>query len=182
MSDNAKKKVCWIIGTELAVIFCIVCIWLIKTATIGTTSTKATVLTQTQNVIPNTTNMHISLDPTYNESENLEKAIQRYKEAIRTNPNDFDAYFGLGDCYSKLGYEEQAMKATKEAVRIKPDYPFAQIALGINYHNLGRYEEAIETYKQAVKLDPGLADTTQLLMSNAYTASGRHEDSSSGTL
>lgn len=178
MSDNTKKKVRLIIGTELAVILCIVCIWLVKTAIVGTTST----LTQAENAIPNTTKVHISLDTNYNEPENLEKAIQSYKETIRTNPNDFNAYFGLGDCYSKLGHEEQAMKATKEAVRIKPNYPFAHIALGINYHNLGRYEEAIETYKQAVKLDPGMADTTQLLIGNAYTASGWHEDASSGNL
>jgi len=182
MSDNAKKKVRLIIGTELAVILCIVCIWIVKTATVGTTSTKATVLPQVENTSPNTANVYLPVGNAYYKSENLEEAIQSYKEAIRANPNDFDAHFGLGGCYSRLGNEEQAMKATKEAVRIKPDYPFAHIALGLNYHNLGRYEEAIETYKQAMRLDPGLADQAELLISNAYTASGRHEEASSGNL
>src|SRR4030042_5278781 len=90
MSDNAKKKVRLIIGTELAVILCIFCIWVIKTATVGTTSTKATVLTQAKNTSPNTANVYLPVGNAYYKSENLEEAIQSYKEAIRTNPNDFD--------------------------------------------------------------------------------------------
>ena len=182
MSDNAKKKVRLIIGTELAVILCIVCIWLVKTATIGTTSTKATVITQTENVRPNTANALLPIGNVFYESESPEEAIQRYKEAIRTNPNDFDAHFGLGGCYSQLGYEEEAMKATKEALRIRPNYAFAHIALGLNYHNLGRYDQAIETYKQAMRLDPYLADQAKLLIGNTYTASGRPEEASSESI
>ena len=173
MSDNAKKKVRLIIGAELAVIVCVICIWLVKTATIGTNSTKATVLAQTENASSNAINAHLPVSNDYNESENLKKAIQSYKEVIRTNPNDFDAYFGLGDCYSKLGFEEQAMKATKEAIRIRPNYAFAHIALGLNYHNLGHYDQAIETYKQAMRLEPSVADTAQMLIGNTYTASGK---------
>ncbi len=172
MSDNAKKKIRFIIGTELAVIFCVVCIWLVKTATVGTTSTKATVLQQIENASLNTANAHISLGNVFYKSENPEEAIQSYKEAIRTNPNNFDAHFGLGGCYSELGYEEEAMKATKEAIRIRPDYAFAHIALGLNYYNLGHYDEAIETYKQAMRLEPSVADTAQMLIGNAFTASG----------
>ena len=182
MSDNAKKKVRWIIGTELAVIFCVVCIWLVKTATIGTTSTKATVLQQVENASPNTVNALLPVGNVFYESENPEEAIQSYKETIRANPNDFDAHFNLGGCYSELGYEEQALKATKESIRIRPNYAFAHIALGLNYHNLGRYDEAIETYKQAMKIEPSVADTAELLISNAYTASGRPEEANSGSL
>ncbi len=172
MSDNAKKKIRFLIGTELAVILCVVCIWLVKTATIGTTSTKATVLTQAENANPNTVNAYMPAGDVFYQSENPEEAIQSYKEAIRTNPNDFDAHFGLGGCYSELGYEEEAMKATKEAIRIRPNYAFAHIALGLNYHNLGRYDQAIETYKQAMRLEPSVADTAQMLIGNAFTASG----------
>jgi tetratricopeptide (TPR) repeat protein len=176
MSDNAKKKMRLVIGTELAVILCVVCIWVVKTATVGTTSTKATVLQQAENVSPNTTNTHLPAGNVYYKSENPEEAIQSYKEAIRTNPNDFDAHFGLGGCYSELGYEEQAMKATKEAIRIRPDYAFAHIALGLNYHNLGQYDQAIETYKQAMRLKPSVASTAQMLIGNAFTALGLNEE------
>jgi tetratricopeptide (TPR) repeat protein len=176
MSDSAKKKIRFLIGTELAVILCIVCIWLVKTATVGIDTTKATALTQAENTTTNTANAHISLGNIFHKPQNPEEAIQSYKGAIRANPNDFDAYFSLGGCYSELGNEEEAMKATKEAVRIRPDYPFAHIALGLNYHNLGRYEEAIETYKHAIELDPHLADTAQTLIGKAYAASGRHND------
>ncbi len=182
MSDKTRKKVRYIIGTELAVILCIVCIWLVKTAAIGTASTKATVLTQAENNTPNTANAHISAGNVFYKTANLEEAIQSYKEAIRANPNDFDAHFNLGGCYSRLGYEQEAMMATKEAVRIRPDYAFAHIALGLNYHNLGQYDQAIETYKQAVRLNPQLADQAELLISNSYAASGRHEEASSESI
>lgn len=182
MSDNAKKKIRFLIGTELAVILCIVCIWLVKTATIGTTSTKATVLTQAEIPNPNTANTPISLDNVFYKVQHPEEAIQTYKEAIRANPNDFDAYFNLGGSYSRLGYKQEAMLATKEAVRIRPDYAFAYIALGINYHNLGQYDQAIETYKQAVRLNPQLAEQAELLISNSYTASGRPEEASSESI
>jgi len=172
MSDSTKKKIHFLIGTELAVILCIICIWLVKTVTIGTTSIKATVLTQAENASPNTANAYLPSGNAYHGPENLEEAIQSYKEAIRTNPNDFDAHFGLGGCYSTLGYEEQALEATKEAIRIRPNYAFAHIALGLNYHNLGHYDQAVETYKQAMRLEPSVADTAQILIANAYTASG----------
>lgn len=173
MSDNAKKKVRFLIGTELAVIFCILCIWLVKTITVGTPSTKATVLMQAENTALNTANELMPAGNEYNKPASLEQKIENYKKAIKENPNDFDAHFGLGGCYSELGNEQEAMKATKQAIRIRPNYPFAHIALGLNYHNLGRYDEAIETYKHALELDPHLADTAELLISNAHTASAR---------
>ena len=182
MSENARKKIRFLIGTELAVILCIVCIWLVKTATIGTASTRATVLTQAKYITPNTDNAHISLDNVFNKPQNPEQAIQSCKEAIRTNPNDFDAYFNLGGCYSRLGNEKEAMLATKEAVRIRPDYAFAYISLGLNYHNLGQYDQAIETYKQAMRLDPQLAEQAELLISNTYIASGRPDQASSKSI
>jgi tetratricopeptide (TPR) repeat protein len=172
MSDNAKKKIRFLIGTELAVIICLVSIWLIKTATVGIETTKATALPQIEKANTNTANELLPIGT----SGNLERTIRNYKEAIMTNPNDFNAYFGLGGCYSELGKEEEALKANKEAIRIRPDYPFAHIALGLNYYNLGRYEDAIDTYEHALELDPRLADAAQTLINNAYTASGRYKE------
>jgi len=182
MSDNAKKKIRLIIGTELIVILCIVSIWLVKIATVGTASTKATVLHQAENTAPNTANAHISSGNISYKSQNPEEAIQSYKEAIQANPNNFDAHFNLGGCYSRLGYEQEAMMATIEAVRIRPDYAFAHIALGLNYHNLGQYDQAIETYKQAVRIDPQLAEEAKLLINNSYAASGRPKEASSESI
>jgi tetratricopeptide (TPR) repeat protein len=172
MSDNTKKKIRFLIGTELAIIICLISIWLVKTATVGIETIKATVLPQAEKASTNTANELLYAG----NSGNIEETIRKYKETISTNPNDFDAYFGLGGCYSELGNEEEALKANKEAIRIRPDYPFAHIALGLNYYNLGRYEKAIETYKLAVELDPRLTDTAQTLINNAYTASGRHKE------
>jgi len=157
VSDTAKNKIYWFLRAEAVVLFCLICIWIVKIVTVDIGSTKAAVPRQ------------VVASP---ESIKIEEAIQSYKQAIRANPNDFDAYFGLGDCYSALGNNEESMKANKEAVRIRPDYAFAHIALGLDYYNLGRYQEAIETYNQAIEIDPSVANSAQLLIDNAYTASG----------
>ena len=182
MSDSTKRKIRFLIGTELVVILCITCIWVVKTATVGTNSIEAMVLTQTKNTAANTANAQISAGNIFNKPDDIQEVIQGYKEAIDNNPNDFDAYFDLGDCYSRLGNEKEAMLATKEAVRIRPNYAFAHIALGINYHNLGQYDQAIETYKQAVRLDPQLTEQANLLISNSYAASGQPEKAGSESI
>ena len=160
MSDTDKKKMYWFLRAELAVLFCLICIWIVKLATIDIDSTEAA------------TPRQVAASP---DSTNIEETIQSYKEAIRTNPNDFDAYFDLGGCYSALGHNEESMGANKQAVRIRPDYAFAHIALGLDYYNLGRYQEAIETYNQAKIIDPSVANAAEMLIANAYTASGRQQ-------
>lgn len=172
MSDTAKDKMYWFLRAEIAVLFCLICIWIVKIATVEINSTKAATSRQIVDG-PDSANAGLLTGQAYRGSETIEETIRSYKEAIRTNPNDFDAYFGLGDCYSALGRNEESLEANKQAVRIRPDYAFARIALGLDYHNLGRYQEAIETYNQAIASDPSVADSAQILIANAYTASGR---------
>jgi len=171
VSDTAKKKMYWFLRAEAVVLVCLICIWIVKIATVDIHSTKAATPSQVV-ASQDSANAGLLIGQAYRSSDNIEETIQSYKEAIRTNPNDFDAYFGLGDCYSALGQNEESMEANKQAVRIRPDYAFAHIALGLDYYNLGRYQEAIETYNQAVKIDPSVANAAQLLIANAYTASG----------
>ena len=174
VSDTAKKKMYWFLRAEIAVLFCLICIWIVKIVTFDIDSTKAAVPRQVV-AGPDSANTGLLTGQVYRSSDNIEETIQSYKEAIRTNPNDFDAYFGLGDCYSALGNNEESMKANKQAVRIRPDYAFAHIALGLDYYNLGRYQEAIDTYNQAIEIDPSAANAAQVLIANAYTASGRQQ-------
>jgi tetratricopeptide (TPR) repeat protein len=158
VSDTANKKMYWFLRAEAAVLFCLICIWIVKLATVDINSTEAAALGQ---VVAG------------QDSASIEEAIQNYKEAIRTNPKDFDAYFDLGGCYSSLGRNEESMEANKQAIKIRPDYAFAHIALGLDYYNLGRYQEAIETYNHAIQIDPSVANAAHLLIGNAYTASSR---------
>jgi tetratricopeptide (TPR) repeat protein len=172
VSDTARKKMHWFLRAEIAVLFCLICIWIVKIATVDIGSTKAAAPRQVV-AGQDSANAGLLTGQVYRSSDNIEETIQSYKEAIRANPNDFDAYFGLGDCYSALGRNEESLEANKQAVRIRPDYAFAHIAMGLDYYNLGRYQEAIETYNQAIQVDPIVANSAQVLIANAYTASGR---------
>jgi tetratricopeptide (TPR) repeat protein len=172
VSDTANKKMYWFLRAEAAVLFCLICIWIVKLATVDINSTEAAVPGQVV-AGQDSANADILIGQAYRSSDHAEEAIQNYKEAIRTNPNDFDAYFDLGGCYSSLGRNEESMEANKQAVRIRPDYAFAHIALGLDYYNLGRYQEAIETYNHAIQIDSSVANAAHLLIGHAYTASSR---------
>lgn len=174
MSDTDKKKMYWFLRAEAVVFVCLICIWIVKIATVNIRSTKAAAPNQVI-INPDGANAELLAGQVYHNSDNTEEKIQSYKEAIQANPNDFDSYFGLSGCYSALGQYEKSLKANKQALRIRPDYAFARIALGLDYHNLGRYQEAIENYNQAIKIDPSVANSAQILIGNAYTASGRQQ-------
>jgi len=82
----------------LAVLACVICIWVVKLATIDIDSTKAAVLKQAVKINPSSANTHFLIDP-----------------------NDADAHECLGSAYLTLGYHEDAVEAYKESIRIDPD-------------------------------------------------------------
>ena len=131
MSDTVKPKKRWFLRVELAVLICVVCIWVIKSVTIDIDSTKAAVLKQVVKIKPNSADAHKSLGDAYFNLEKYEQAIEAYKEAVRNDPDDADAHKSIGISYSEAGRHEEAIEARKEAIRIDPDDAYAHIALGL---------------------------------------------------
>jgi len=64
MSNTIKKhKKHWFFNAGLAVLACVICIWVVKLATIDIDSTKAAVLKQAVKISPNSATAHFLIDP-----------------------------------------------------------------------------------------------------------------------
>ncbi|MGA8178662.1 MAG: tetratricopeptide repeat protein [Desulfobacterales bacterium] len=81
-------------------------------------------------------------------------ALNYFKEATQTSPDDTLAWYGLGSCYDGLDQPEEAITAFKQVIRIDPKDADAYFNIGRYYRKIGRYQDAIEAYNQAVSLDP----------------------------
>ncbi len=82
------------------------------------------------------------------------KAIECYKETIRSKPNSAEAHFFLGLAYDKAEDKEKAIELFKEAIRLKPTTVQAYSNLGFCYKDLGDCQKAIESFKEAVRIKP----------------------------
>ncbi|MGB8657721.1 MAG: tetratricopeptide repeat protein [Candidatus Zixiibacteriota bacterium] len=108
-------------------------------------------------------------------SEDYEKALSYFEQAVKKDTGYGGAYFWIGYCNDELGRYNEAVEAYKQAIRIKPDYALAHFNLGGAYTNLGRYNEAVEANKQAISIKPDLAEAHYNL-GVAYGKLGRYNE------
>lgn len=97
----------------MAVLVCVICIWVVKLVTVDIGSTKAAVLKQAVKISPSSATTHFLIDP-----------------------NDADAYECLSNAYLTLDHHEEAAEAYKESIRIdlsRRSYPAAFTLIGTRY-------------------------------------------------
>ncbi len=86
--------------------------------------------------------------------EELKALLEKYKEAVRANPQDGMGQYNLGEVYIELNRFADAVSPLKEAVRINAKHKSAHYQLGKALVELGRDDEALEFLQQALELDP----------------------------
>jgi len=85
------------------------------------------------------------------------KAIEAYKEAIRTEPDSAETHFNLALAYSKAGDKQNAIESLMETIRLKPDSAEAHCNLGFNYRDIGKAREAADSFREALRIRPNYA-------------------------
>ena len=90
--------------------------------------------------------------------EELNLAINEFKEVLRLQPNAADAHFKLGLLYDNKGDITNAMTEYREAIRIDPKGPDGldsrnNIAL-ILFYVQGKRDEAIKELETVLKINP----------------------------
>jgi tetratricopeptide (TPR) repeat protein len=79
----------------------------------------------------------------YYRSEDYDRAIAEYDNALHINPNFVEAYTGRGNAYYRSGNYDQAIEDYNEALRINPDFVEAYNNRGNAKRSKGDYDEAI---------------------------------------
>lgn len=85
-------------------------------------------------VYPRSNHLAISLANTatiYNSRGDTAKAIERYREALRVDPNYFNAHYGLGLSLGAAGRIDEARAELNEALSLQTDSPEVLTTLGI---------------------------------------------------
>jgi tetratricopeptide (TPR) repeat protein len=87
-------------------------------------------------------------------SQELDKAIKDYTEAIRLEPNSGSSYNTRGAAFKDKGELVAALKDFDEAIRLDPASGTAFRNRGITHHTNKNFGQAIEDYTAAIRLDP----------------------------
>lgn len=67
----------------------------------------------------------------YHNLGNYKKAIEAYKQAIKSDPEFEFSYSNLGSVYRRLGQFDEAIDAFNQAIRVNPEYANAYYNLGV---------------------------------------------------
>lgn len=114
------------------------------------------------------------------ESNQLDDAIEAFKQTISRDPSRADAYYNLGNALRLSGRRESAAGVYQQALQVNPRYIEAMVNLGLTLDELGRSQEAVSVYRSAVAImPPGKHDVlikTVYNMGLALQKLGRLED------
>jgi tetratricopeptide (TPR) repeat protein len=103
----------------------------------------------------------------------IESQIERWKEEVRLDPQNFEGLIAIASAYGKLHRYEDALVYCKKAVQVRPHDADAHLLLGTTYGFLRRDSEKITEYKEAIRLRPNFAQAYARL-ATAYGVAGQN--------
>ncbi|MCK4352244.1 tetratricopeptide repeat protein [candidate division WOR-3 bacterium] len=97
---------------------------------------------------------HYALGQLYTEERKYEKALSRYKEALKVDTSYADAWYGIGYVYEKRGDLSTAIKNYKHALKLDPESENIRYSLGKAYIESGEHEKGIAELKILIATYP----------------------------
>jgi cytochrome c-type biogenesis protein CcmH/NrfG len=88
------------------------------------------------------------LGAAYGESNQPDKAISAYREAVRLDPEHADAWGNLGAAYTGAQQLDKAIEALQQALRIEPGRIKSLFLLGVCYGETKQRDKMLEVYRQ----------------------------------
>ena len=88
------------------------------------------------------------------QKNNLEVAINLYKEILETDPNNSTIHYNLGLAYNEKQHLNEAISCYKKVIEIDPNYISAHFNLGLIYKDLGDLEKEISCYEKTISINP----------------------------
>jgi len=100
-----------------------------------------------------------------------DKAIEAYKSARASNPDDVNLLLNEANLYFKLDNKEKFKELMAEAAQMAPDNPDLHYNIGVVSMEQGNLEEARAAYNRALEINPNYTNAT-LNLSTSYVNEG----------
>ena len=104
-----------------------------------------------------------------------QKALEFFKEAIATDPENTRAWNGLGSCHVGLNNPEAAIKAYRQAIKTNPTDETLYFILGDYYVKLEQHQEAIDAFREVIRLKPDFEEA-HFKLGVVYSRLGRLDE------
>jgi len=143
---------------EITVLVCIVCVWVVKSETVGIDYVKAGVLEQVVKADSDNVDAYRFLADYYMDAGSYEKAVKPLIEVVKIDPNDAYAHSKLGDAYWNCGRYEEAITAYKQSTKLHVDDPHIRYQIALAYLKIGDKDSAKEEYEILKGKDEDLAN------------------------
>ncbi len=124
---------------------------------------------------PRLTTAYMGAGDIYRRQGDYVKAEQRYGQAARLEPFNFDAQYLHGLTLQLLDRLSEAVVAYLKALQIQPEDLNANLNLATAYLQLGEPRQALPYAEKAVRID-GRNAPARTNLGAIYSALGRHED------
>jgi tetratricopeptide (TPR) repeat protein len=86
-------------------------------------------------------------------TQDFQRAIELYDQAIELNPSHAEAYYKRGNALKNLGRLDAAIASYDQAIERRPDYAYAYCNRGVVQQSLGLAAAALSSYDQAIAAD-----------------------------
>lgn len=108
-------------------------------------------------------------------TEELDKAMSCFQNAIRINPRHYNAWFGIGTIYSKQERYHLAEINYTRALSINPQSSVLMCHIGVVQHALKKTDKALNTLNMAITND-NKNPLCKFQRGSIYFAVGRHAE------
>jgi tetratricopeptide (TPR) repeat protein len=110
------------------------------------------------------------------EAKDYPKALEAFREVIKTEPKYASAHNYLGLTYKKLGLYDEAAQAYVKAIQLQPQNYVFLFNLGMLMYAANSYDNAATAFQKAIQIKPEDADCHYML-GKTYSQQGNRQES-----